>query len=51
MPGRENEAVAIGPLRVGRVVLQMTGPKVLAHSGCTQRQAGVTAVGLLHHIH
>ena len=50
MPGRQHEAVAVGPQGVGRMVLQMAGPQRIRHGGRAQRQARVPAVGMLHHV-
>jgi len=49
--GREHEAVAIEPLRMGRVVTEVTGPEHVGHGGGAHRQPGVPAVGLLHGIY
>jgi hypothetical protein len=48
---RQHEAVAIGPLRVGGVVLEEARPQDVGHGRRVERQAGVAAVGLLHHVH
>ena len=51
VPGREHEAVAIGPLRVRGVVLEMARPQRISHRRGAERQAGMAALGLLHHVH
>ncbi len=50
MPARKDEAVAVRPARVGRVVAQMARPDGIGHRGGAHRQAGVAGVGLLHAI-
>ena len=47
----EHEAVAIRPLRIGRVVSQEIVPQYLGDIGHAHRRAGVAGVGLLHGIH
>ena len=44
----QDEAVAIGPVRVGRIVAQMPRPEDVGHGGRPQRHAGMTGLGLLH---
>jgi hypothetical protein len=46
-----HEAVAVEPLRVGRVVLQEVVPEHLGDVRHPHRHAGVPRVGLLHRIH
>jgi hypothetical protein len=48
--GGQHEAVAVGPQRVGRMVLQEARPQHVGHRRGVERQAGVAAVGLLHHV-
>ena len=51
MPGREHEAVAVGPVgRVG-VVPHDPGPQHVGQRGERHRRAGVAAVGGLRHVH
>src|ERR1051326_6580865 len=50
MPGREHEAVAIGPIRVSRIVPKMTGPQNVGHCRCAQRNAWMSGVRLLDHV-
>ncbi len=47
----EHETVAVGPVRVGRVVLEVTVPQRLGHVGHAHGGAGVARVGLLHGVH
>ena len=46
--GRQDEAVAVGPLGVRGVVLEVAGPQHVRHGGEAHRHAGVAGVGLLH---
>src|SRR3546814_2406982 len=48
--GGEHEAVAVGPQRIGGVVLQESLPQHVGHRRRAERQAGMAAVGLLHHV-
>jgi hypothetical protein len=48
---RQHEPVAIGPLRVARVVLEVVGPEHLGDVGHAHRHAGVAGIGFLHGIH
>ena len=47
----EHEAVAVGPVRMRRVVLQVAAPQRDGDLGHAHRRAGVAAVGLLHRVH
>ena len=47
----EHEAVAVGPLGVGRVVAQVMTPQHLGDLGHAHRRARVAGVGLLHGVH
>ena len=47
----EHEAVAVGPLGVGRVVAQVMTPQHLGDLGHAHRRARVAGVGLLHRVH
>ncbi len=47
----EHETVAVGPLRVGRVVLEVLAPQRYGHVGHAHRGAGVAGLGLLNGIH
>ena len=47
----QHEAVAIGPLGIGRVVLEMLAPQCDGHIGHAQGCARVTGLGLLYGIH
>ena len=46
--GGEREPVAVGPLRVARVVAQEARPQHVGHRRRAERQPGMAAVGLLH---
>jgi len=48
---RDHEAVAVGPLRIAGIVLEVIGPQHLGDVGHAHRHAGVTGIGLLHGIH
>ncbi len=48
--GRQHEAVAIGPVRISRIVPQESGPEHVRHRRRSHRESGVTRVGLLHRI-
>jgi len=48
---REHEAVAIRPLRVGRVVLEEVVPQHFRDIRHAHRGAGMAGVGLLHRVH
>ena len=48
--GRQNEPVAIGPMGIGGVKFEHVAPKHRRDIGRAHRQAGVTALGLLHRI-
>ena len=47
----QHKAVAVQPVRVGRVVLQMTRPQGHRHVGHAHGRAGVAGVGLLDGVH
>ncbi|MPM56612.1 hypothetical protein SDC9_103421 [bioreactor metagenome] len=47
----EHEAVAVSPVRVGRVVLEVTSPHGHGHVGHAHRRTGVAGIGLLNGIH
>ena len=49
--GGKHEAVAIRPVRIGRMELHVLRPQHVGHRRGVQRQAGMAAVGLLHHVH
>jgi len=51
MPIGEHETIAIGPLRVGRVVLEVVAPEHLSDIRHAHWGTGVAAVGFLHGIH
>ena len=51
VPIGEHETVAVGPARVGRVVLQVPAPERDGDLGHAHRRARVTRVRLLHGIH
>ena len=48
VPGGEDEAVAIRPLRVLAAVFHVVCPKLVGDRRCAERQPGVTGVRLLH---
>jgi len=47
----QDEAVAVGPVRIPGIVLQVSGPEDLGDIGHAHRRAGMTRVRLLHRIH
>ena len=49
--GGEHEAVAVGPVRVGGVELQMLGEEHRGDVGRAHRQAGMAGIGRLHRVH
>ena len=51
MTGREDEAVAVGPVRVGGVELQELREQHGGHVGGAHRHAGMAGVGVLHGVH
>src|SRR3546814_11493937 len=48
--GGEHEAFAVGPQRLGGVVLQESLPQHVGHRRRAERQAGMAAVGLLYRV-
>ncbi len=48
MPGREHEAVAVGPKRIGGVVAQELLPQRVDDRGKRHRRSGMTGIRLLH---
>ncbi len=50
MAGGQHEAIAIGPGRVGGMVLEKARPQDIGHRRGVERQPRVAAVGLLHHV-
>jgi hypothetical protein len=50
MPSREHETISVGPVRISRIVPQMTGPQNVGHCCCAQRHAWVSGVRLLDHV-
>src|SRR5215470_2197718 len=50
MPRGQHEAVAIGPVRIVRVVLEPARPQHVGHRCGAERHARVPAVRLLHHV-
>src|ERR1019366_1083062 len=51
MSGRENEAIPIRPVGITRVELERSVPESVRHGCRPHWQAGMTRVGLLHHVH
>ena len=51
MAGREHEAVAVGPRRIGRVVAHVLAEEHVGDRRERHRGAGVAGVGLLHRVH
>ena len=51
MPIRQNEAVAILPMRISRVVAEVVVPQDLSDVRHAHRHAGMAAAGLLDGIH
>ena len=49
--GGKQEAIAVGPGRIGRVELQKLGEQDGGDIGRTHRQAGMAGFGLFHRIH
>ena len=49
--GRQDEAVAVGPVRLGRIELQELGEQHRGDVGHAHRQAGMAGVGLFHGVH
>jgi len=47
----EHETVAVGPVRVGRVVAQVVVPQHLGDLGHAHGRAGMAGIGLLHGVH
>ena len=47
VPAGEDEAVAVGPARVARVVTQVARPEGVGHGSRAHRQPGMSGVGLL----
>ena len=47
MAGREDEAVAVGPDRVGRIVIQPLLPEAVGHGRQAHRRAGMAGLRLL----
>jgi hypothetical protein len=47
----QHEAVAVGPLRVGRVVAQVAVPQHFGDLGHAHGRAGMAGIGLLHAVH
>jgi hypothetical protein len=48
--GGKNEAVAVKPVGMGRIVFEEACPEDICHGRGAQRQSGVSAVGLLHRV-
>ena len=51
VPGREHEAVAVGPVGIGRVVLHDARPQHVGERRERHRRARVPGVRLLHRVH
>ena len=51
VPAGEDEAVAVEPLRVGRVVAQEARPQHVSDGRHAHRHAGMARIGLLHAVH
>ena len=47
MPGREDEAIAIYPMRIFGIMLQEPVPQGIRHCGRTHGQAGMSGIRLL----
>jgi len=50
MSRREHKAIAVKPMRVGRMVLEQTRPQHVGHRCSAQGQSRMTAVCLLHRV-
>ena len=50
VPGRQHEAVAVGPRRIGGIVLQNAVPEHVRHQAGAHRRARVPRVRLLHRV-
>ena len=48
VPARQDEAIAIGPAGIARVVAQELGPQHVGHRRGAHRQTGMAGVGFLH---
>ena len=51
VPGREHEAVAVGPFGMGGVELQEAREQHRGHVGHAHGHAGMAGIGLLHRVH
>src|SRR6266581_6169474 len=51
MPGGENKSVAVGPVRVLRIVAQKFLPKTVGQRRHRHRRAGMSGIGSLHGVH
>jgi len=47
MPARQNEAVAVEPLRVPGIMFEKLGPESVGHGSGAHRHAGMTGVRVL----
>ena len=50
MAAREDEAIAPGPLRVGRIEAHVLSEQQIGNRGRLHRRSGVSGIGLLHSI-
>ena len=48
--GREDEPIAVGPVRIARVVRQELVPQGVGHVGGAHGQAGMARIGVLHRV-
>ena len=51
MPGRQDKAVAVGPVRIIRIVPEKFGPQYIGHVSHAHRHAGMPRIGGLNRIH
>ena len=51
MACREHEAIAIVPIGIARVVFEKARLQYVGHRRCAERQARVSTVRFLHHVH
>ena len=47
----QNETVAVGPRRIGRIMFQVATPKNFGDVGHAHRHTGMAGIGLLYGVH
>ncbi len=50
VPARQDEAIAIRPVRIGGIVAQVPGPQQVGHRRLAERRSGVAGFRLLDHV-